>query len=551
MKRFALLLLLGLIVLILPAGAQSNPDVLVWSLIGGDITTLNRALVTDGNSFTVINFITDGLFTTDPDTGLAVPDLADWEVSEDGLTYTFTLKDAEWSDGTPITSKDVKFVYDAINSDTVESPHKAAVAAIGSLETPDDKTVVATLSKPDCSIFGSLNGFSALRPLPSHKFAADFSDFMTNSWNTAPDVTSGPYVVEERKAGEFVRLAANPNYFLGEPTIPSVVFRIVADPPTLNQSLETGNVDYGFMYPDQFEQILDHSPFNSFLYPNANSPIVIMNFQDSENPQNAYDENGNLNELVPNKFFGDPLVRQAVAMGYDKTALALTLGENAGSEPLSGPVVPAFYGAYDMSGIEPWPYDPEKSKQLLDEAGWTDTNGNGIRDKDGVEFEVELVYSPLVDLWANAAAIMQDQLGQIGIKINITTLEWSAYLSNTLLSGKYDITIVGFGGGTEVDGIAYNLLYSKNVVIGGGGFNLSAYVNPEIDELLDKGRNLPGCSLEERTEIYRQIQQIARDDVPYDWLVSTTQVHVLNKRVTDAYIGQWSTLNAFGWGLGA
>src|SRR5262249_25641390 len=130
-------------------------------------------------------------------------------------------------------------------------------------------------------------------------------------------------------------------------------------------------------------------------------------------------------------------------------------------------------------------------------------------------------------------------LGQLGIKIDVEEQEWSSYLSNTLLPGKYDLTVVGFGGGTEVDGIAYNLLHSKNVKMGGAGFNLAAYVNPKMDELLDKARTLPGCDVAERAKLYQQIQQIAHDDVPYDWLVSTTQVNVLNKRVADGYIGQW------------
>lgn len=550
MKRLFLLLVLALTVLVVPASAQqANPDVLVWSLVGGDMTTFNRALVTDGNSFTVIGFMMAGLYKIDPDSAQPIPDLATWDTSKDGLTYTFHLKDANWSDGTPITSKDVKFVYDAINSDKVQSPHKAAVGAIAKLETPDDKTVVATLSKPDCTVFGTLGGFAAIQPLPSHLFKADFSDFMTNPWNTTATVTSGEYTVEERKAGEFVRLKASPTYFKGAPKIPSVVFRIVADPATLNQSLETDTVDYGFMYTDQYEQITDHSPFNTFMYPNPNAPIVIMNEQDSSNPQNAYDSKGNLNKLVPNKFFGDLRVRQAIAQGYDKVALAKTLGENSGSIPLSGPIVPAFYKTFDMSGIDAWTYDPDKAKALLKDAGWTDSDGDGILDKDGVKFEVNLVYSPLVDLWTNAATVMQDQLGQIGIKIDIQSQEWSSYLSNTLLSGKYDLTIVGFGGGEQVDGIPYNLLYSKNVVIGGGGFNLSAYVNPKLDTLLDQGRYMPGCDVAARTKIYRQVQQIAHDDVPYDWLVSTTQVNVLNKRVTDSYIGQWS-YDTLSWALG-
>jgi peptide/nickel transport system substrate-binding protein len=240
---------------------------------------------------------------------------------------------------------------------------------------------------------------------------------------------------ESRSAGEFVRVTANPNWHGGSVKIPNIVYRMVADPALLNQSLETNTIDYAFMYPDQLAQLPNPENYSTFLYPNANSPIVIMNFQDPANPQNAYDADGKPVELTPNKFFGDIRVRQAIAMGYDKAALALTQGESAGSVPLSGPIVPSFYSAYDMSDIAPWAYDPEKATALLAEAGWTDTNGNGTVDKDGVEFEVDLVYSKLVDLWSNAALIMQDQLSQIGIKINIVEQEWSAYLGNVLLPG--------------------------------------------------------------------------------------------------------------------
>jgi len=551
MKKLVLVALLLMMATFVVASAQSS-DTIIWS-ISGDISTLNRALVTDGNSFAVLGALFDGLFRSNPETGLPEPNLATWTVSDDGTVYTFTLKEGlKWSDGEPITAADVKFTYDAIMSDKVESPHKTAMASIASVDVVDDRTVTVTLNTADCTIWGSLNGMSALVPTPSHLYAADFSDFMTNPNNLAPTAASGPFMFDAHSAGEFVRLTANPNWHGGSVQIPNIVYRIVSDPALLNQALETDSVDYGFMYPDQLAQIPNPENYNTFLYPNANAPIVIMNFQDSENPQNAYDADGNLVELTPNKFFGDIRVRQAIAMGYDKAALALTQGENSGSVPLSGPIVPSFYNPYDMSDIAPWAYDPEKATALLAEAGWTDTNGNGTVDKDGVEFEVDLVYSKLVDLWSNAALIMQDQLSQIGIKINIVEQEWSAYLGNVLLPGKYDITIVGFGGGNEVDGIAYNLLHSKNVVIGGGGFNLAAYVNPRVDELLDQARTTPGCAVEDRLPLYHEMQQIVHDEVAYDWLVSTTQVHVMNKRIQEAYIGLWDStppISFPGWSI--
>jgi peptide/nickel transport system substrate-binding protein len=538
-----LVLLALLIVVPLSASqAQGNPTTMIWSLVGGDISTLNGALITDGNSFTVNSYLFDGLFRANSDTGQPEPALATWEASADGLTYTFTLRDAKWSDGTPITAADVKFTYDAILSDKVQSPRKADVSAIKSLEVKDDKTVVATLERPNCTIWG--NGFNVLVPLPAKKFAADFSDFMTNPYNTAPDVVSGPYTFAEREAGQFVRLTANPNHWEGQSKIESIVFRIVGDVSTVNQALQTGDIDYAFMYPDQLDQLQEQEKFNTYLFPNANAPIVMMNYQDSSNPQPAYDKDGNAVKFVPNKFFGDKRVRQAIAMGYDKKALALTLGENAGSVPLSGPIVPSFYNPYDMSSIEPWQFDQEKAAALLEDAGWK-MGADGIREKDGVKFEVTLVYSKLVDLWGNAALIMQDQLADIGIKINIQEMEWSSYLSTALLPGKYDITVVGFGGGTEVDGIAYNLLYSKNA-IPSQGFNLSFYVNPEMDKLLDAARFAPSCDVATRLPIYQQIQKIARDDVPYDWLVSTTQVNVLNKRVSGGF-GQWGATPVVGW----
>ncbi len=553
MKRIMLVVLLALSLVTMTAASAQSSDTLIWSLAGGDISTLNRALVTDSNSFAVINSLFSGLYQLNPDTAIPEPDLTSWEVSEDGKTYTFTIRpDANWSDGTPITSKDVKFTYDAILSDQVESPHKGSFAAVESVDIIDDKTFNVVLKQVDCTVFGDLTGLGNLVPLPSHLYAADFSDFMTNPNNLAPSVVSGPYQFAERSAGEFVRLTANPSYYAGTPKIPNLLYRIIADSTTIPQALETNTIDYAFMLPDLFAQLADPSAFSVFQYPANIAPFAIMNYQDSENPQNAYDADGNPVELVPNKFFADKRVRQAVAMGYNKLDVALTLGDSAGSVPLTGPITPAFYGAYNFSDLPYYEYNPERAAELLEEAGWVDSNGNGVRDKDGLEFEVDLIYSNILELFPNAALIMQDQLGQIGIKINLVQQEWSAYLTNVLLPGKYDLTVVSFGGGAQVDATAYSLLYSRNIVLGGGGFNLAAYVNPEMDRLLDEGRQVPGCDVAERSRIYREVQRIAMEDVAYDWMVSSPQVHVLNPRVTDAFIGQWGFTRdqLIGWGLG-
>jgi peptide/nickel transport system substrate-binding protein len=528
--------------------AQGPEETLVRGLTGGDISTLNPALISDSTSIDVAGFLWDGLFEADPDTGEPLPKLATWEISEDGLTYTFTLIDeAVWNDGTPITSADVEFIYRAILDDSVPSPRKSNFDLVESLNIIDDKTFEVVLSEVNCTIWGS--AFSSLTPMPSHVYAADLSDFVDGAQNLEPKVTSGPYYVADYSPGEFVRLAANENYWGGTPQIPYILNRILADTAVQNQELLSNSIDYAFMYPDQFEQLGNPDFLTGFIEPLNNTPLFVMNWEDPENPQAAYDADGNPIEQTPNRFFSDVRVRQAIAMGYDKSAIVGTLGPDGGFL-LNGPFTPMFSWAQGPD-VQPYSYDPERAAELLDEAGWVLNPSTGIREKDGVPFEFTLVYSPLVDLWTNIALVAQDQLGQLGIRVNVESMEWSAYLNNVLIPQKYDATIVGFGGGIEVDGIAYSILHSDNDVPG-SGFNMASYVNPEVDELLEQGRSTVGCSQEERAVAYAELNRIVMEEVAYDFTVGTNQVFVMNNRIQNyepgAFNARWQVQN---WRIGA
>ncbi|MBN8617528.1 MAG: hypothetical protein J0L63_01405 [Anaerolineae bacterium] len=549
MKRLALLLVLVFVVV--PAAfiaAQGPEETLIRALTGGDISTLNPALVSDSTSIDVSAFLFDGLYEADPDTGAPLPKLTTWEVSEDGLTYTFTIVDgAVWSDGSAITANDVFFTYNAILSDSVPSPRKADMELIESFNVIDDKTFEVVLSAVNCTIWGG--AFASLTPVPSALYAADFSDFVDNPINLAPTVTSGPYIVDEYSPGDFIRLRANENYWGGAPQIPFILNRILADTAVQNQALLSGEVDYAFMYPDQLEQLGGPANLNAFVEPLNNTPLFVMNWEDPTSPQSAYDESGNLIEQTPNKFFSDVRVRQAIAMGYDKSAIVGTLGPDGGYL-LNGPFTPMFSWATVNEEVTPYAYDPEQAAALLDEAGWLLNPDTGIREKDGVPFTFELVYSPLVDLWTNIALVAQDQLGQIGIQVNVTSMEWSAYLNDVLVPQKFDATIVGFGGGIEVDGIAYSILYSKND-IPGSGFNLTSYVNPEVDALLEQGRSTVGCSQEERAAAYSAVNRIVKEDVAYDFTVGTNQVFVMNNRIQNYDPGAFNDrFGVINWSIG-
>ncbi len=539
-KQVMVLIVIALLALpfTVALGQGGQEGTILWSS-AYDMTTLNPILYTDGGSGDVAQFQWAGLFEVDPMTGLPIPGLASWTISDDSLTYTFTLReDANWSDGVPITSQDVKFTYDAINSNLVQSPRKSNVASIAAVNIIDDKTFEIVLADVNCTIWNDLAS-SLNSPLPSHKYAADFSDVMTSDFNVNPDMGSGPYLLAEHAPDEYTRMVANPSYYRGEPEIPQLLIRIIPEPAILNQAIAAGEVDYAFMYPDELAQIPSTEGLNISISPLHNTPILALNWADPANPSPAWDEDGNRIEQPPHPIFSDVRVRQAVAMGYDKDAILATLGENGGVR-LTSSIIPTITWAYNTE-LEPWPYDPERAAALLAEAGWADTDGDGILDKDGKPLAFEILQSPIVDLWGNIALVAQDQLSRLGMDVTLTTLEWGAFINDRLLPQNFDALVVGFGGGSppDPDAIAGNIMYSKNDVPG-SGFNMTSYVNPEVDRLLEEGRVVPGCSTEDRTPIYWEMQRITQEEVAYDFTVTPSQVNILNARIQNWEPGPWS-----------
>jgi peptide/nickel transport system substrate-binding protein len=333
---------------------------------GADVITFNPVFATDGGSQEATAYLWPLPFEVDPVSGLAVPGLTSWTISEDGLTYAFTIReDAVWSDGAPITSADAKFTYDAFAADVVASPKQSQATALGQVNVVDEKTFEIVLDNVNCGIWGLM---ANMRWIPAHKFQADFSDIATNPLNTGPDISGGPYVLEEWSPDEFQRYSANPNYWAGQPQIPQLVVRVMPEVSVRVQALQAGDVDYAALSPDQFEQLKVTERFNVASFPDYEVVVLIMNHADPTDPQPAHDENGDPVEQKPHPIFGDVLVRRAVVMGYDKDAVLDALG-GAGTRTAAS-IVPTISWAYNPD-LKPWSYDPEAAAALLDEAGWT------------------------------------------------------------------------------------------------------------------------------------------------------------------------------------
>ncbi len=517
MKRILLFGALTLLLLSVPALSFAQEGTLnVRGL--GNVSTYNYILNNDGASLGAYGLLWPAPFRPDPLTSEWVPSLTSWEISEDGLSYTFHIQEnANWSDGVPITSADIKFVIDAIQSDAVASPHKRAVAAVVAVNIIDDKTYELVLDEPNCAALGD---FFGVRFMPSHRYEPDFSDIETNPLNTFPDISGGPFILEEIVPDSFQRYRANPDYYEGPPGVAILINHALENNELMLLALEAGEIDYANMQGDIFQQLSQDARDNLQVqfFPANSLGFVAMNWGDPENPQAAYDDGGNLIEQSLHPLFSDLNVRKALALGFSVEDVMATLGENGATRALSV-VAPAASWAFNTD-IEPYPHDPDAAMALLEESGWVDSDGDGVREKDGGLLEFTVSYSDIVKYFETTAIVMQDQLSEIGFKVNVEKLEWSSYVP-FILSQGYDVTPLSntIASAPDPNQFTSNVV-STGDVLGGGGSNLVSYVNPRVDELVDAGVRVPGCDNAARAEIYNELQQILYDDVAIHFTLS-------------------------------
>jgi peptide/nickel transport system substrate-binding protein len=525
------------------AVAQDEPTTLI-TVIGNDIENFNTVTQSLATSSTAQSFVFPSLVDTDIDTGLPTDTgLTTWTISEDGLTYTFTIRDdANWSDGTPISANDVKFTFDAIARPEVETIRKSFIESISAINVIDEKTFEVVLTDANCNIWGDLSTLI----MPAHKFAADFSDFTSSEFNNAPDISGGPYIVDEWAPDEFVRYTANPTYFKGEPQIDTLVLQVMPDPAVVAQALIAGEVDYSGVSADALAQV-EGAPNLSLLTTKVNYvQFLAVNLADPDNPSSAYDEEGNLLEQAPNPFFSDVRVRQAIAMGWDKDA-AIEL-KPEGTSRMVGSIPPSITWAYNNE-IEPYAYDPEGAAALLDEAGWV-LNDAGIREKDGVPFEFELGYIAGNNNSDELAVLIQDQLGQLGITVNLLSMEAGAMISEKAYPQTFDAIILGATWDTPEPQVLTDLFLNSHQDAVNAGFNFPSYVNPQMDTLLAQAGSNVDCSAEVRAPLYYEIQQIIHDDVPYDFISDATAYHAFSNRVQGVVAGNWGLNGIENWSIG-
>lgn len=474
-----------------------------------DPTILNPILGSGTNSSDVYTKIFPSLLGQDPFTGEIVPtEMADsWEVSDDGLVWTFHLRDdVFWSDGEPVDAQDFKFTYDAIASDNVETPRKSNVELIDSIETPDPQTVIVTFKEVKCDGLSDLG----LGLLPSHLYADDFSDIMENDYNEAPPVSAGPIIFNEWLRDDRVTTLRNDSYFKGAPNMEGWIYKEVPDAGARLAQLQTGEVDYIGVQPEQLTTVELDPNLSLHKFKDDGYAYIGLNLANPENPQPGQDEDGNIIEQDPHPILSDKNVRQAIAHSLDYNTIISKVYLGQGYQ-IAANVLPAVEWAFNDQ-LQPYSYDTELAAQLLEDAGWVDEDGDGVREKDGVPLSLSLKTNAGNTTREDLGALVQDQLNSVGFDINFEAIEFGT-LVQELLGQTYDMVIIGWTGlGTDPNDDAF---WHTKYDTPGSGFNFVSYSNPEINDLLEKGLAVPGCSTEERAPYYKQIQEILHDDVPY------------------------------------
>lgn len=476
----------------------SYGDAIVVSSIS-DVRTLIPILASDASSSEVCGMVFNGLIKYDKHITI-IGDLAEsWDILDGGTEIVFHLKKGvRWHDGVSFTAKDVAFTYHKLMDPNVKTPYSGDFERILKLETPDDYTVRVTYKEPFSPALTSWG----MPIMPEHLLRNE--DLNTTKFARHP-IGTGPYKFKRWVTGEKIELIANDDYFEGRPYIDRYIYRIIPDDATIFLELQTEGVDLSVLSPLQYTRQTDNKFFREhyqkFKYPSFGFTYVAFNLADPK--------------------FQDVRVRRAINSVVNKQEIVDTIFFGLG-QVTTGPYMMDSW-AYN-NDVKPVPYDPVTARALLAEAGWRDTNGDGWVEKAGKDFEFTLIVNQGNAERLRAAEMIQKYLSQIGIRMKIRILEWSALINEFIDKKRFEAVLMGWFLGRDPDN--YDIWHSSKTRE--GEFNFIGYNNPEVDRLLEEGRRT--FDQPKRQVIYHKIHEILYDEQPYMFLYAGETLPIVNKR---------------------
>ncbi len=462
------------------------------------------------------------------DNGMIQGALAEsWTVSDDGKTYTFKLRSGiKFSDGTPLTANDVKATFDAahINLGAYLGSYGKVGALITSTEAKDDLTFVITLSNPYYAALNDLTFCNVYGTLP----ARVFENGATAAFDYLSDMTigTGPYMLDKIENGVYM-FVANPYYWREKPDVTAFNIKVISDNNSKALALQSGEIDIVIgsdrLTSDSFIQLKNSGygtaigkyPGNSLYLGMRISPIYIWN--------DTYTE---VVSTIEPGVFADKNVRQAAAYAVDQQLIASTIFN--GIDEAAETLFPKTMANCDVDQVV-YNTDVAKAKQLLADAGWADTNGDGVLEKDGKDLSIKLTYSNYVGDMTSAMAAVKSQLESVGFSVTLNDAADMLGWFYAALGGDYDLIIWKSNGGaydpsSTIGNIASAADPIMNLMIGHG--DISYELMAELDT---------AASSERVAEIYETILTTISGDSLLLPLVYSKQISAWNADKIKSY----------------
>tara|TARA_R100000654_G_scaffold2948_3_gene10559 strand:+ start:246 stop:2126 length:1881 start_codon:yes stop_codon:yes gene_type:complete len=484
---------------------------------GSNIRTLTPLVSADAYSSEVQQYVLESLLVRNPDTlewnGLLAED---WSTSADGLTITFALRrDITFSDGEPLTAKDVEFTFDFIMNEAIAAPRsRAYLSRMERVTALDDYNVEFVFKEP---YFNSLQLAGSLQIMPEHFYGRFLDDPQTFNESRGLLLGSGPFRLANPEGWSpdagVVELVRNPRYWGPvSASFDRIVWRIIENDSARLTTFRNGDIDVYSARPREYQTLLDDKDITErsqnfeYMSPTAGYSFIAWN-----------QERGGEKTI-----FADKRVRMAMSMltDVDRVLEEIFLGYG---QPAASPFMPG--SAQHDQANEAIGYNIEKARELLLEAGFQDSNNDGVLETpDGENFEFSLTYFQDSDDTRRMVLFLRDLYARSGIIMKPNPTEWSVMVEN-IQQKNFDAITLAWTSGIEID--IYQMFHSSQTVEGGDNF--INYRNPELDAIIDAARG--EVNEEKRMNLWHQAEKILVQDQPYTFLFRRNTMAFIDRRI--------------------
>jgi peptide/nickel transport system substrate-binding protein len=480
-----------------------------------------------------------------------IPTLENGGLAEDGTEVTWKLKEnVTWSDGEPFTADDVVFTFEFISNPEVAAATAQFYENVETVEALDDYTVRVTFKEPtpawSVPFTGQTGGI-----LPRHIFEEfnniDARDAVAN----LQPIGTGPYVAMGFEPGNVV-FEPNPNYWNGRPEFKRVELQGgIAPYAAARDVLKTGAADFAHNLQVEATALEDLTAADQgeivTLF-GSKVERIMLNFS---HPFARTEDGERSSPTIPHPYFSDLRVRQAISLAVDRQTIAKTLYGETGRPTAQLLVAPNRYQAEEV----PLKYDPEAASALLDEAGWVDTDGDGIRDKGGVPMEV-LFQASVNPVRQQTQEIVADSLEELGIDVEIVRVRVDDFFSadpketDSLNHFYADMQVYSTGNESPDPSTYMSWWTCENMASQTNNWqepNNARYCNLEYDRLWSEAKQ--ELDPEQRTELYQQMNRLLAEDVAVIPVVHRAMANAVSRTLTDVEFTPWdaSTWDIYSW----